>query len=98
MSITGIATADPAIVYSVVWSGRPGQRETSVDVPPMSNERTPVRSLRRPTSSAATTPPAGPDRTVWTGSRAARSTEKAPPLDAMIRIRSAPVFRPSVST
>ncbi len=97
MSITGTATAQPAISYSFVLSGWPGQRETSVLVPPMSKESTRSNPNRCAASRAATTPPAGPDKIVWTGSRAARSTEKAPPLEAMIRTRAAPLSRLSRS-
>ena len=58
---------------------------TSVLVPPMSQ----VMRSRSPAAAAdctaATTPPAGPERTVATGKRRARSTESTPPLEAMMK-------------
>jgi hypothetical protein len=90
MSITGIATGCPAISSSRVRSGLPGQSDTSVEVPPMSKEMTDSCPARRAQVSAPITPPAGPERTVWTGSRRARATGSAPPFEPMMRTRSAP--------
>ena len=56
----------------------------------MSKESTRSCPARRAQASAPTTPPAGPESTVCTGSRRARSTGSAPPLEPMIVTRSAP--------
>ena len=90
MSRTGIAVGCPAISNSRVLSGYPGHKDTSVDVPPMSKEM--IRSLpeRSAQVSAPITPPAGPERTVCTGSFLARSTGSTPPFDPMILTRVAP--------
>ena len=87
--MTGMATGWPAISNSRVCSRPPGQRDTSVDVPPMSKETIRSYPARRPHSLAPTTPPAGPDNTVWIGSRDTRFTDRDPPFEPMILTRSA---------
>ena len=68
--------------------------DTSKDVPPMS----PVMTFSKPAAlamrRAATTPAAGPDSAVRTGSALAVSTDMTPPLDCTIRI-SAGALSPS---
>ena len=52
----------------------------------MSNEMMRSNPLRLATAAAPTTPPAGPDNTVRTGSRAADLTAVIPPLDCITKI------------
>src|SRR5258705_12625641 len=85
MSITGTATGNPATEASFVVRACPRQRETSVEVPPMSKvmmSRVPATAQTR---SAPTTPPAGPERIARTGSAAAVPADTDPPLDCMTR-------------
>ncbi len=58
--------------------------ETSVDVPPMSKASTRFRLVRRAIMAVLVTPPAGPDRTVWTGRRDAASALIRPPSERTI--------------
>ena len=65
----------------------PSTSETSVEVPPMSKEMIWSKPLARAVAEAPTTPPAGPESTVRTGSRAAVERVVMPPLDCMTKIR-----------
>ena len=69
-------------------SGRtsPSTSATSVDVPPMSNVMIRSIPLRRAIAAAPTMPPAGPDSTVRTGSRAAVARAVIPPLDCITKM------------
>ena len=51
----------------------------------MSKEMIRLYPLRRATAAAPTTPPAGPERMVRTGSRAAALRVVIPPLDCMTK-------------
>src|SRR6266850_575666 len=84
MSIMGTATGTPATIASLV-SRIPSesQRATSVDVPPISNVMMFVKSAACAARNAPTTPPAGPDRIVRTGSLAAADAEILPPEDCI---------------
>ena len=53
----------------------------------MSNEIIRSHPLRRAMAAAPTTPPAGPESTVRTGSRAAELRAVIPPLDCMTKMR-----------
>ena len=55
--------------------------DTSVDVPPMSKASTRFNPVRRAIMVVLVTPPAGPDRTVWTGRREAASALINPPSE-----------------
>ena len=65
----------------------PSTSATSVEVPPISKEMIRSKPLRRAMAAAPTTPPAGPESTVRTGSRAAERRPVIPPLDCMTKIR-----------
>ena len=59
----------------------------------MSNESIRWNPLLAAIAAAPTNPPAGPDSTVRTGSRAAAPSAVIPPLDCMTKIRGAFCFR-----
>jgi hypothetical protein len=61
----------------------------------MSNESIRWNPLLAAIAAAPTNPPAGPDSTVRTGSRAAAANAVIPPLDCMTKIRGAFCFRPA---
>ncbi len=61
---------------------------TSVEVPPMSKVMIGKQPARAATACAPTTPPAGPERIVRTGSRAAVAAPMMPPEDCMTASRS----------
>src|SRR6266851_820922 len=84
MSIIGIATGTPATIDSFV-SRIPSRSHsaTSVEVPPMSKVMMLAKPAARAERNAPTTPPAGPDRIVRTGSLAAASAEILPPEDCI---------------
>ena len=83
----GTLMGRPATCASLAVVIAPSTRETSVEVPPMSKAMMRVKPLRRAETEAPTTPPAGPERTVRTGSRAAEASEVMPPLDCMTKMR-----------
>jgi len=85
----GTPMGNPAISASPVAVMSPSTRDTSVEVPPMSKAMMRSKPLARALAAAPTTPPAGPDRTVRTGSRAAAAKEVIPPLDCMTKMRAA---------
>ena len=59
----------------------------------MSKERILWKPLRAAVAAAPTSPPAGPESTVRTGSRAADSRAVMPPLDCMTKIRGCVCIR-----
>jgi hypothetical protein len=68
--------------------GRPSRiRVTSVEVPPMSNAIRSVIPTARATAAAPHAPAAGPDSSVWTGSRAAIAASKVPPPERITSTR-----------
>src|SRR5918995_1559249 len=85
MSTIGSCTGMPySICRPVDWAGIPlGMRATSKLVPPMSQEITSSMPASAASSAAPTVPAAGPERTVRTGCRDARSICMSPPLDCM---------------
>src|SRR5436190_273335 len=86
MSITGTATGKPATEASFVVRASPRQRETSVEVPPISKVMMSRKPAAAQTRRAPTTPPAGPERMARTGSAAAVAADTDPPFDCMTRI------------
>lgn len=66
----------------------PSISETSVDVPPISKLIAREYPAHIATCCAPSTPPAGPERIVRTGSLAATFAERIPPLDCMMRTRT----------
>src|SRR5262245_57994705 len=87
MSIIGTATGRFATVASLVVRASPRHKDTSVEVPPMSNAMISEIPACLQILSAPTTPPAGPERIARTGSPAAISAETEPPLDCITRNR-----------
>src|SRR5579885_3607219 len=86
MSRTGTATGSPATDASFVRrSSPPAHSATSVEVPPMSNVMMSSIPAPRAACVAPTTPPAGPERIVRTGSSAATRAEMLPPDDCITR-------------
>ncbi len=86
MSSTGTATGSPATLASFVRRGPPaGHSATSVEVPPMSNVMMSVNPASPAARVAPTTPPAGPESIVRTGSVAAARAEMLPPEDCITR-------------
>ena len=89
-STAGVRIGIPSIIRSVRSSSRPGQSDTSAEVPPISN----VIACSCPAATAAAnapaTPPAGPESTVRTACSPAPAALKLPPLDCMIRSPIAP--------
>src|SRR6266511_3186002 len=86
MSIIGTATGTPATIDSFVRrSPARSHNATSVEVPPMSNVMMFGKPAAAATRKAPTTPPAGPERIVRTGSLAAALAEMLPPEDCMTR-------------
>ena len=67
----GTLIGSPAICASLAVLIVPSTSDTSVEVPPMSNAMMFSNPLPRAVAAAPTTPPAGPESTVRTGSRAA---------------------------
>src|SRR5204863_158731 len=61
----------------------PGRRQTSVDVPPMSNAIASVKPARRARRPAPTTPPAGPETSSRAGCAAASSAGRTPPDESI---------------
>src|ERR1051325_2830927 len=86
MSIMGIATGTPATIDSFV-NRIPSRSHsaTSVDVPPMSKVMMFGDPAASATRKAPTTPPAGPDKILRTGSFAADWGERLPPEDCITR-------------
>ena len=58
----------------------------------MSNEMIRSKPLRRAVAAAPTTPPAGPESTVRTGSRAAEASAVIPPLDCIKKMLLFPLL------
>ena len=82
MSIDGRRTGKPATLRPKAISALPSRtRQTSVEVPPMSNVMRSLRPARAPAATAPTTPAAGPDRAVRIGISPARPTDMSPPED-----------------
>ena len=69
---------------AAVMGMRPGQRQTSVLVPPMSKVTRSPRPVRRATWRPAAMPPAGPDSTAPAARRADSRIGATPPCDCMI--------------
>ncbi len=86
ISSMGTRTGNPLTWPSMVVGGSrlASSRATSVDVPPMSKVSSRSMPARRAMLSAPVTPPAGPDKMVRTGSRAAAGAERMPPEDCMM--------------
>src|SRR5436305_159489 len=83
-STAGSRSGRPATSRSAPSSARPPTiSETSVDVPPMSNEIAFSNPARRASRAAPTVPAAGPDRSATAGCAAASSSD-ATPLDERI--------------
>src|SRR5687767_6792641 len=75
-------TGNSPTFVSRVISGRPATHTaTSVDVPPMSKVKMRSNPAWDATNDAPLTPPAGPDRTVWTGFLHADSRLIRPPSE-----------------
>ena len=84
-STAGARTGKSPTFVSLVISGRPDtQTATSVDVPPMSKVRMRSNPAWVATKEAPLTPPAGPERTVWTAFLQADSRLISPPSDRTI--------------
>ena len=75
----GMLMGRPATCASLAVLGSSSTSETSVEVPPMSKAMIFLKPLARAEAAAPTTPPAGPESTVRTGSRAAVESEVMPP-------------------
>ena len=75
----------PSMVDSDVNGTEPSQRQTSVDVPPMSSVMMRSWPAAFAIWNAPATPPAGPERTVRTASEAAAPARALPPFDCMMR-------------
>jgi hypothetical protein len=79
-STLGSRIGRPAIVRTRERSADPSViRQTSVDVPPMSNAMAFAKPARSATRAAPTTPPAGPDRRAQEACAAASTSEATPP-------------------
>src|SRR5579863_9366404 len=99
MSSMGTPTGNPAISDCPLSLASPSTSATSVEVPPISNEIIRSDPLRRAMAAAPTTPPAGPESTVRTGSRTAELTAVMPPFDCITNTRdSPPAVRDSPNT
>jgi len=73
---------NPATARCAAGAARPSStRQTSVDVPPMSKVTASENPAAPATAAAASTPPAGPDRSRAAGFFAAASTGTRPPAD-----------------
>src|SRR6478609_11281716 len=97
-STAGARTGKSPTLVSRVISGRPETHTaTSVDVPPMSKVRMRSKPAYDATNDAPLTPPAGPDRTVWTGFLHAASRLISPPSErtTWIGARTCAAARPS---
>src|ERR1019366_7906164 len=79
----GTPTGSPATSDWPPARTSPCTAATSVEVPPMSKERIFRNPLRPAIAAAPTSPPAGPDNTVRTGSRAADSSAVIPPPERL---------------
>ncbi len=94
MSTIGSLIGSPPTDRSSVRSARPPEiRQTSVDVPPMSNEiafSTPASSATR---AAPTTPPAGPETSTSAACSAASSIVATPPDERMTSGSGRPTSR-----
>ena len=91
MRIIGARMRTPATSVSKARSYSPSKWETSVEVPPMSKPMTLPKPARRAVSTAATTPPAGPERIAslpWNSVAAV-----SPPDDCMNIRRGALIWR-----
>ena len=95
ISITGIFMGIPLTTVCEVRRIPPSHRETSVEVPPMSNDIIFFIPVSFDTSDAPITPPAGPERMQLTAFRLAFPVEALPPLDCIMLILFVP--RPSSS-
>ena len=85
MSSIGSCTGQsPNFPFRVMVGVRRLTRDTSVLVPPISNEMQSSTPVLPATSMADITPAAGPERAVYTGCRMAVSAPITPPLDFMI--------------
>ena len=82
------AARSPGLRWWWAARGVASSSATSVDVPPMSKLSRRSMPARRATLSAPVTPPAGPDKMVRTGSRAAACAERMPPEDCMMLSRA----------
>ena len=82
----GTLIGSPAICASLAVLIAPSTSDTSVEVPPMSKAMMFSNPLARAVAAAPTTPPAGPESTVRTGSRAAVASAVMPPEDCMTKI------------
>jgi hypothetical protein len=79
-STLGSRIGKPAIVRSVDRSAAPPAiRQTSVDVPPMSNEIASGNPARSAILAAPTTPPAGPESSAHAAWAAASAKLETPP-------------------
>ena len=96
MSKTGTATGRPATLASFVRRKLPpAHSATSVEVPPMSNVMISSNPAALAACVAPTTPPAGPERIVRTGSSDAARAEMLPPDDCITRKPRADTWPPS---
>ena len=85
MSTAGMITGKSPTAFSVeVRTSPPSTRPMSALVPPMSNATSASWPEARPSAAAATTPDAGPDRSVSTGRSTARAALMMPPLDLVL--------------
>jgi hypothetical protein len=97
MSMTGMRIGAPSRLASRVTCGRPPRiRLMSVLVPPMSNVMISAKPESWATCALATTPPAGPDKTVCTGFSRAVATVINPP-EASMTMTGTSDARPSPS-
>ena len=86
MSTIGSLSGNGPIIPSLVISGRPSRtRQMSALVPPTSIEMMSPKPAARATPTAPTTPAAGPESTVCTGSCMHVAALVTPPSDFMIR-------------
>jgi hypothetical protein len=84
MSTIGSRIGRPPTDRSSVRSARPPEiRQTSVEVPPMSNEIAFSTPASAATRAAPTTPPAGPETSTSAAWRAASSIVATPPDERM---------------
>ena len=90
MSIAGELTGKKPTLVSREICGAPSTTMlTSVEVPPMSRVRKFVLPTCSATLRAPETPPAGPERIMWTGCPTAASTDILPPSERSTSMRPA---------
>ena len=97
-STVGMRSGNPSISDSAVNGTRPSQRQTSVEVPPISSVMMRSKPALFATRNAPTTPPAGPESNVRTASEPAAAAPALPPFDCITRSRFVPrLSRPSAN-